>query len=145
MVDARRSPSLQLFEAAGHVDDQGQLQMDDLPGFRRAMQRFGRGLQVTVRVEEYKSRRSSQANRYYWTVVGLISDHTGYEKDELHDYFKKRFNPTTVALGEDAEVIGGSTRKLNTAQFYEYVERIRRFAVSELGVETPEPDRREVA
>ena len=133
------------YEAAGAIDSQGRLQILDLADFRAAMTRFGAGTQVVVRVDEYRSRRSSQANRYYWLVIGLISDHTGYEKDELHEYFKQRFNPITVALGKEPEVIGGSTRKLTTDQFYEYVERIRRFALTELGVTTPDPDRREAA
>lgn len=142
MGDARNNP-LQQYEGAGVIDDEGRLQMHDLAGFRRAMQRFGRGLEVTVRVEEFRSRRSSQANRYYFgAVLREISEHTGYEVDELHEYFKKKFNPVTFSMGSDEEVIGGSTRKLNTNQFYEYVERIRRFAETELGVSTPDPDRR---
>lgn len=81
--------------------------------------------------------RSLDQNAYYWGVVlTLIAEHTGYETDELHELFKQRFNPMTV-LGD---TIGGSTKKLGTSGFSAYVERIRRFALTELQIDIPEPN-----
>ena len=128
------------YEAAAHIDANGKLVLQEPAGFKRAMNQFGRGLAVTVRVDERRDKRSQRANRYYWLIIGLISDHTGYEKDELHELFKKRFNPVTLSLGNEADTIGGSTRKMDTKVFGEYVERIRRFAETELGVVTPDPE-----
>lgn len=133
--------TLDTYECAGHIDASGKLVLVEPREFKGAMERFGRGLAVTVRVEERRDRRSSQGNRYYWFILGLISEHTGFEKDELHELFKKKFNPVTVSLGQEEDVIGGSTRKMDTKRFAEYVERIRRFAETELNVTTPDPER----
>lgn len=128
-----------LYTCAVEIRD-GRLVLADEPGYRRAVRRLKPGKAI-LRLEEDRPQRSAQANRYYWGVVlALISEHTGYEVDELHEYFKQRFNPARVSLGEDESVIGGSTRKLDSKQFTEYVERIRRFAVTELSVTIPDAE-----
>lgn len=109
---------------------------------------FGwRACPVTVTVEKRHATRSSQANRYYFGVcLKHISDYTGYTVDEVHDWAKARFIPKHVAIcdknGEikDDLVIGGTTRKLNSLQFYEYLEAIRKFAAEELDLNIPDPD-----
>lgn len=90
--------------------------------------------------------RSEQANAYYWHVLGLIAEHTGETEDDLHEFFKVKFISKRVALcdgnGEvkDDVVIGGSTSKLSRRDFFDYVENIRHFALTELDVTTPDPD-----
>ena len=126
------------YETAGHIDALGRLVLQEPDLFKAAMRTFTVGAAVIVSVERHRDRRSNQANRYYWYILGLISDHTGFERDELHELFKKRFNPITVDLGGE-ETIGGSTKKMPPDQFYEYVERIRRFALDDLHVTTPDP------
>lgn len=91
--------------------------------------------------------RSVRANSYYWgVVVHLISEHTGYTPDELHDVLKAKFLPKHLAFSDgNGEVkgefvIGGSTRKLNTAEFVEYTESIRRWAAEDLDVVIPDPE-----
>jgi len=105
---------------------------------------------VVIEVKPERNTRSQRANRWYWgSILPLISEHTGYDVDELHDLFKMRFFPKHVALADDNGVIkgegvvGGSTARLTTGEFSEYCERVRRFAAEELGVVIPDP--REVA
>lgn len=128
------------YQTAAEITEHGTLKLADRTAFTRAMRRMRPG-KVVIVVQHPTAGRTSQANRYYWGVVlALISEHTGYEQDELHEYFKKRFNPRTVSLADGEEVVGGSTSKMDTAAFYEYVERIRRFAVTDLdGLVIPEP------
>lgn len=127
------------YEMGGTSVDGAGVKLDAPEAWKQAMRDMKPG-RVIVRCELKRDTRSSQANRYYFgAVLRAISEHTGYEVDELHAYFKKRFNPRHIELGGDEDVVGGSTRKLNTQQFTEYVERIRRFAASELGVVTEDP------
>ena len=71
--------------------------------------------------------RSDQQNKYYHgVVVKMISDHLGYEKDEMHEVLKKQFKVE-------------STAKLKSAEFKEYVENIVRWAASDLGLPIPDP------
>jgi hypothetical protein len=106
-----------------------------------------RDCEVTITVEKKHAIRSLDANRYYFGVcLALISEHTGYTVDELHDWAKQKFIPKHVAIcdknGEikDDLVIGGTTTRLNRVQFYEYVEAIRKFAAEELSIDIPDPD-----
>lgn len=99
-------------------------------------------------LSKLRATRSSKSNRYYWScVVGPFSEYTGYTPEESHEWMKAKFLPKTLAItgqnGElvDSYVIGGSTRKLNTSEFYQYVERIREFiAQPPLCIYTQDPD-----
>lgn len=85
------------YTAAAIIDEDGKLKLTTPIAFAGAMKQFTHGARVTVRVQTASRRRTSQANRYYWGVIlAILSEDTGYEPDELHEYFKKRFNPMTV-------------------------------------------------
>jgi hypothetical protein len=98
-------------------------------------------------ISRLRATRSVQANRFYWgVVVQLISEYTGFTPEEVHEWAKAKFLPKRLALlggnGEvvDEYVIGGSTRKLKTDEFYDYVEKVRTFAQEQLGLIMPEPE-----
>jgi hypothetical protein len=105
-----------------------------------------RDCEVRITIERAHATRSSQANRYYWgVVVDLLAEHTGYTPEETHDVLKQLFLPKRCAMltgngdvvGEF--VIGGSTAKLTTIEFYEYCSRIREWALHTLAVDIPAP------
>ena len=99
-----------------------------------------------VTISRAKATRSGQANRYYWgTVVQAVAEHTGYTPDEVHEIFKAKFIPKRLALADgngEAQgefVIGGTTTRLDTTEFYEYVEAIRQWAAETLSIDIPDP------
>jgi len=102
---------------------------------------------VVITVERESVTRSTQANAYYWAVViRALSDYTGSTPDEMHEVLKMKFLPKDVAIASpNGEVIGefvigGSTRRLTSSQFYVYVEQIRLWAFEALDVDMPPPD-----
>lgn len=100
------------------------------------------GWELEVAVQRRRATRSVTANAYYWGVVLFyVSEHTGDSPEDLHEYFKKRFNPKPLAIAREGEdqVIGGTTRTMNTVQFYAYVEQIRQFAAEFLDCNIPSP------
>ncbi len=103
--------------------------------------------ELEVTVQRLRATRSPQANRYWWGVcLALVSEHTGYTVDELHDIAKAKFLPKHLVFADgNGEivgdyVIGGSTRKLNTNEFYEFVERFRQWAAEALDINIPDPE-----
>lgn len=103
--------------------------------------------EVTIAVRRKRAPRSQPQNAWYWgQILRLLSEHTGYTVDELHDYCKQRFNGTTVCLTDsdgvvvDEQRIGKTTTKLNRVTFGEYCEAIRQWAASDLQVYIPDPD-----
>jgi hypothetical protein len=110
-----------------------------------------------VVIEPVVYERTSQQNRYLHGVAyKMISDHTGYEREELHEYFlgthfgwktqrvpRKPSNPK----GEESRPIRTTTTNetgqrsvLSTKEFWEYVEFLQRFAAQKLQLVIPDPD-----
>lgn len=105
------------------------------------------GWELEVTVKRQRSTRSQQANRFYWgVVIQALSEHTGYTPDEMHEFCKMKFIPKRLAVCDgngviqDEFVLAGSTRKMNTVDFYEYVDAIRMWAAETLDVVIPDPD-----
>jgi hypothetical protein len=104
----------------------------------------GKRFEEVIRKE--KSKRSLGQNSYYWgVVVEILRDRFGYEEDEakeVHIGLKLLFLRTHK--GEALESVR-STTKLNTAEFEDYLEKIRRWASKEHGIYIPLPNEVEAA
>ncbi len=97
-----------------------------------------------VEIKKKTKARSLSQNALYWRwmneIASLVSDHTGYEKDEVHELFKKQFlEPKEVEIGGMGIYIY-STKNLTTKQMADYMDRIDRFCISELGIGLPIPE-----
>ena len=109
------------------------------------------GKPITARIEISRNDRTNNQNAYLWGVVyKVISDTFGWTDDDVHEFCKNKFNPkfleiTDKATGEKEELkIGGSTRKLSTLDFMEYVEKIQIF-FAEHDCFIPDPNLTEIA
>lgn len=96
------------------------------------------GKHVELILRKRKTKRSSQANRYYFgVVVKLFAEHCGYEPDEMHEALAMRFLRI-----EDCPITGAPRRKrtpdTDSQEFAEYVDRCIRLA-AEHGVVIPDP------
>lgn len=125
----------------------GRLHFHNRRAFDAQVRQFREGAQVEIAVTIRRASRSLQANAWYWgCIVQLISEHTGYTPDEIHDLLKAKFIPKRLALSDgngeivDEFVLGGSTRKLNTLEFSAYCESIREWAAQSLDVYIPDPN-----
>jgi len=99
------------------------------------------GEDVAIVIKKWRGQRSKKQNRYLWGgVYRIISDVTGHTEDELHEFFKTKFLRKKVnVLGEDRTVVG-STTKLNTKEFTDYIEKIKRFVQSNFDIFVPEAE-----
>lgn len=89
-----------------------------------------------------RDQRSGQQNKYYWgVVVKLLSDHTGFTRDEMHECLRGMFLKYQKPMPPNGHMatITQSTTDLDTKEFEDYLEEIRRFAIQELDVEIPLP------
>ena len=134
----------------GTVKD-GQLVIVDheKDAMRRWFRTFKDGSKVDIIVRRHSSKRSNLQNRYYWgVVVPILADYFGHDNPEdMHEDLKLKFNPIESKL-EEGRIIGGTTTKMSTIEFYSkdetsYVERICRWAASEFGIYIPPPKRME--
>lgn len=109
------------------------------------------GAALIVRVT--RATRSDKANAYYWGVVLKRIEEgseSGNSDVELHDAFCEMFLPTqgkqveffSRLTGESLSVVTDARRSsaLSGVPFYDFVEKVREFAVRFWGIETPDPD-----
>lgn len=135
-----------LVVAAGTIRD-GRVFLHNRKAFDSAVSGIREGTEVELTVTRLYATRSTRQNRWYWGVaVELLSEHTGYGPEEMHDLLKAKFLPKQLAVLNgngrivDSFVLGGSTRLLNTVEFKDYCERIQRWAAEDLGVVIPDPE-----
>lgn len=95
------------------------------------------GLYIWPMPEKERHIRSIQQNKYYWSVIcKLISDHTGYTSDEIHQILAEQF----LSYEKDGRSFVKSTTKLKTTEFETYMEECRRWASVELQIYIPLPN-----
>ena len=92
-----------------------------------------------VSVKKQRNTRSNMQNNYYWKcIVQELSDFTGFFPDEMHDILKVKFSSEWQTIEVEDICVGvqtlNSTARMNTAEFELYVEQIRIWALSELGI-----------
>lgn len=110
-----------------------------------------------VTIEPVKHERSASQNAYLWAVPNkMISDATGYEVEEVHEYlcgqhfgWKDKRVPKTPRNPSGVESVPirttttderGKRNVLTTTQFSDYVDFVQRFAAKKLGLVIPDPD-----
>jgi hypothetical protein len=98
-------------------------------------------------VKEGKERRSIPQNDLYWFWLTFLEkeSETGYTKDEFHNLFKWEFLTEffgRIVLNHKTWEynISPTTTSMNAAQFTEYLEKVERFANTELNVTLPHPE-----
>lgn len=90
---------------------------------------------MELSLKPYKPTRSQKQNARYWLLIEKISQHTGHDKDELHEMMKARFLGTfeKELAGETITAIRSSA-KLKVKEFAEYSEKVESWMVSTLGI-----------
>jgi hypothetical protein len=95
---------------------------------------------VEVTVKEYKPKRSNQLNQYYWgVVVKIISDYTGYTKEETHELLKQTFLKKKILINDEWYDTTKSTTKMNNKEMLEFIEYVKQWAAQTLYVYIPDP------
>ena len=111
-----------------------------LKGWEDAV-RIGKPLQVDIGPE--KAKRSLQANKFYWALLGQLSEQAWvegrkYSSEVWHELAKRRFIGC-IDLPNGA-TLGMSSSDLSTKEFAEYVDKVTVWAALELGVTFTEPE-----
>lgn len=122
------------------VNNKGQIPKAASEAIKNELLLFA-GKRVTISIEVYKKKRSLEQNSYYWVVVvKLISNHTGYTEDEVHEFLKSEFiGIKKVKIGGREIERGKTTTDLTTTDFMGYVAEIQQWASEKLDLYLPDP------
>ena len=120
------------------------LQLDTPEKFRDYLYTL-KDKQVECVVRLPRKDRSIDENAYYWkVVVGLISEHTGYTPEEVHEFLKLKFLSKIIVMAGKDERIPRSSTSLSTLEWEKWMTEIREWAAQELSLVIPEPNQIEV-
>jgi len=129
----------------GYVNN-GRLVLSSPELFKEAVRGFD-GKDITLTINR-ATKRTCKQNRYYHGGVipiiqyGLQQVGVKMSNEQVHELLKFKFLIEDVVT-DDGEVLMstiGSTTKLSTIKFNEYIENIRQWAWEYLKVEVPEPN-----
>lgn len=98
-----------------------------------------------VIVKQFRKKRSEDQNAALWGIpYKIISEHTGYEKEWLHEYYLCKFFGSKVETVFEAKkkVPNRRSSGLKTNEFCDFYAFIQRHAATELGLYIPDPDPR---
>lgn len=103
------------------------------------------GKDVILRLGKPVKVRSNNQNRYYHgVVVKILSDDTGHTTEEMHEILKAKFlGRKFVTIGSVEVEVTKSTTDCTTEEFEHYLEQIRAFAATNLGIRIPLPNGQE--
>lgn len=83
--------------------------------------------------------RSLKANGYYHVILNIIATETGYDRDQLHEICKRKFNGDVIMFKDGSlEIVGKTTTDLDTAEFAAYVNRVKMWCQDEWNIIIPE-------
>jgi hypothetical protein len=102
------------------------------------------GREVELSLQRWRDRRTLRQNAYLWSVVyKLISDHTGYTTEEVHDFCKDKFLGTKILrIGDEEREVKKCTHDLPRDKFFEdYIDPIRMWSSQELNIIIPDPNK----
>ena len=104
--------------------------------------------QVEIIVRKKRRSRSLEQNAYYWGVVipmvkeGLNDLGWQYDAEDTHEYLKEQYLRVEELNEKTGElrIRTGSTKKITTTRFMEYIADIQQFASEELQTYIPDPN-----
>lgn len=118
--------------------EKGVLLISNKEVFKSYLRNFeGKDIALTIKEPSRTRQRSNKENSYLWGVVyQIISQHTGYHPEEVHEAMKWKF------LKKEGELMDTviSTASLDTIAFEQYVEKVRSWAGQYLQLVIPLPN-----
>lgn len=121
------------------VKKNGNLVFDNPEAFAVAKSLIPEGKRFELTLDKERVARTTQSNKYLWGVVyAIISEHTGYDPEQVHDAMKEKFASQRL---ESGLMITERTSKMDTIRFSKYVDDIKRFAAEFFGLNIPDADK----
>lgn len=93
-----------------------------------------------VTIKRNRPIKSLGQTKYLFGVVyKVIAAETGMDDEQLHDFFKLRFNSKRVNFPNGtSEMLPGSIKDLDTGEMTSFITKVKHFAAEELNIHIPE-------
>lgn len=120
---------------------------ENLPYIHDAVNVF-ESQEVTLTIEKYVRKRSNSQNAFYWAVVipsvtkSIIETGNEWTDSDSHLMMRSLFLKKSFLLNSEGEFLDkiGSTTELSTAQWEDYITKIRAWSSTVLNTIIPMPN-----
>jgi hypothetical protein len=102
---------------------------EELEHARRQIGELDLSKQWDIKIEEFKSNRSTAQNKRYWRLINELGSFLGYEPEEMHQMMKYKYLSYKQEMLGDEMVVIPTTSQLTIKEFIEYCNNVERFAV----------------
>jgi hypothetical protein len=120
--------------------EQGKILWKEPVLLAKVLNRFN-GKDVQVAINLPKNPRSMNQNNYYWgVVIEILTDWTGYEREETHDALRMEFLSIEKDFGGQTIRFARSTKTLDVQEFEDYLSKIREWASVQHNIFIPLPN-----
>lgn len=109
---------------------------DPLEGVLRFMANGVYNLEIKKEVKK----RSTDQNALMWMWLTCIEEETGTPKNDVYDYYCKKFLTRIAIINGREETVTGSSSKLNKSEMKTFLDHIQSDAAAEFGIRLPSPD-----
>lgn len=96
----------------------------------------------TVTITKAKEPRSIEQNALMWLWFTCIEQETGTHKQDVHDYYCKRFLRKTIHWHDHDEVIVEGTSRLSKDRMTDFLNQVQADAATDFGITLPQPEDR---
>ena len=96
----------------------------------------------TIEIKRISEKRTVSQNALMWMWFACIERETGTPKQDVHDYYCRMFLRRWVGFKDRNIEVVGETKKLNTEQMTEFLNKVQADAQTELGITLPRPEDR---
>lgn len=117
----------------------GRLTFDKEPSYIFSLLQNGT---YSIEVKKVTEKRTVSQNALMWMWFSCIERETGTPMQDVHDYYCKKFLCRVVHIGERMEKVVGETKRMNTQQMTEFLNKVQADAATELGITLPRPEDR---
>ncbi|MBR1448334.1 MAG: hypothetical protein IJ588_06280 [Prevotella sp.] len=94
----------------------------------------------TVTISPERQPRSLDQNALMWLWFTCIEHETGVSRQDVHDYYCKRFLRKTIHWNDHDEVIVEGTSKQSKDRMTDFLNQVQSDALTEFGIRLPLPE-----
>lgn len=96
----------------------------------------------TITIKRASEKRSINQNDLMWMWFTCVERETGTPKNDVYNFYTKKFLQKVVQVGDRLERCVESTSQLNKEQFTEFLNKVQADVASEFGIQLPIPEDR---
>lgn len=93
----------------------------------------------TIQISDSKPLRSVAQNALFWLWMEQIAQAVGSTREDMHDYYCKKFLQRQIKVDGHIETVTSGTRYLTQDDFSVLLNQIKADAVDEFGIMLPNP------